>query len=104
VRGEGASLARAAELFSAAANLESSRNKYRGVLRSLTRHYQAEGVSLCSQLSHPLLLSYQAALAPLSPSTRHHRLLLIRQFLRFLESSGWAEPGLHGAIRLPPLP
>jgi len=98
------SLLFAMELFSAAANQESSKEEYRGVLRSLRRHLEREGVSLCSELSWPKLFSYQASLAHLAPSTRHHRLLLIRQFLRFLEGCGWAGPGLERAIRLQPLP
>ena len=101
---EESSLAGAAELFSSAANEESSKKEYRGVLRTLTRHCEREGVLLCRELSWPCLYSYQASLAPLAPSTRHHRLLLIRQFLRFLEGCGWVERGLEGAIRLPPLP
>ena len=55
-------------------------------------------------MSWPALLSYQAALSPLAPSTRHHRLLLVRQFLHFLEESGWAPAGLARSLRVPPLP
>jgi integrase len=74
------------------------------VLRSLLRHCQKEGISLCSELRFPHLYSYQASLAYLAPTTRHHRLLLTRQFLRFLEGCGWASPGLEKAIRIQPLP
>jgi integrase/recombinase XerC len=102
--GEDRSLRFAMELFCSAANQESSKQEYRGVLRSLGRHLDQAGISRCSELSWPQLFSYQASLAPLAPTTRHHRLLLIRQFLRFLEGCGWAEPGLERAIRLPPLP
>ena len=98
------SLLFAMELFSAAANQESSKEEYRGVMRSLRRHLEGEGVCFCSELSWPQLFSYQASLSHLAPSTRHHRLLLIRQFLRFLEGCGWARPGLERAIRLQPLP
>jgi integrase/recombinase XerC len=98
------SLLFAVELFSSAANQESSKSEYRGVLRSLLRHCEAEGVAYCSELRFPHLYSYQAALAPLAPTTRHHRLLLIRQFLRFLEGCGWSERGLEKAIRIQPLP
>jgi len=93
----------AAELFSSAANEETSKQEYRGVLRSLLRHLEKEGVSLCSELSWPHLYSYQASLAYLATTTRHHRLLLTRQFLRFLEGCGWAERGLERAIRIQPL-
>lgn len=93
----------AAELFSSAANEETSKQEYRGVLRSLLRHLEKEGVSLCSELSWPHLYSYQASLAYLAPTTRHHRLLLTRQFLRFLEGCGWGERGLERAIRIQPL-
>ena len=102
--GEDRSLRFAMELFCSAANQESSKQEYRGVLRSLGRHLDQAGISRCSELSWPWLFSYQASLSYLAPSTRHHRLLLIRQFLRFLEGCGWAEPGLERAIRLPPLP
>jgi len=98
------SLLFALELFSSAANQESSKEEYRGVLRSLWRHCQKEGISYCSELQFPQLYSYQASLAYLAPTTRHHRLLLTRQFLRFLEGCGWASPGLEQAIRIQPLP
>lgn len=91
-------------MFSSAANQESSKQEYRGVLRSLLRHCEREGVGYCSELRFPHLYSYQASLAYLAPSTRHHRLLLIRQFLRFLEGCGWSERGLDKAIRMQPLP
>ena len=97
------SLLFAAELFSSAANQESSRKEYRGVLRSLLRHCEGQGVFFCRELSWSNLYSYQASLAYLAPTTRHHRLLLTRQFLRFLEGCGWAERGLERAIRLQPL-
>jgi integrase/recombinase XerC len=98
------SLLFAIELFSSAANQESSKQEYRGVLRSLLRHCQDEGIGYCSELRFPHLYSYQASLAHLAPTTRHHRLLLTRQFLRFLEGCGWCESGLEKAIRLQPLP
>ena len=98
------SLLFAAELFSSAANKETSKQEYRGVLRSLLRHLEQEGVSRCSELSWPQLYSYQASIASLAPTTRHHRLLLIRQFLRFLEGCGWSERGLGRAHRVQPLP
>lgn len=104
VGGAERSLLFALELFSSAANQESSKEEYRAVLRSLWRHCQKEGISLCSELQFPHLYSYQASLAYLAPSTRHHRLLLTRQFLRFLEGCGWCSPGLEKAIRLQPLP
>ena len=98
------SLLFAAELFASAANRKSSQEEYRGVLRSLLRHLAREGIARCSELSWPALYSYQAAITGLAPTTRHHRLLLIRQFLRFLEGCGWAERGLERAIRLQPIP
>lgn len=102
--GSDRSLLFAAELFSSAANEPSSKQEYRGVLRTLLRHCQQEGVFFCRELGFPHLYTYQAGLGQLAPSTRHHRLLLIRQFLRFLEGCGWAERGLERAIRLQPLP
>ncbi|HVB52683.1 MAG TPA: tyrosine-type recombinase/integrase [Candidatus Acidoferrales bacterium] len=98
------SLLFAIELFSSAANQESSKKEYRGVLGTLLRHLENEGVFFCSEISWPHLYSYQASLSDLAASTRHHRLLLCRQFLRFLEGCGWAERGLALAIRLQPLP
>jgi integrase len=98
------SLLFAAELFSAAANQESSKKEYRGVLRSLLLHLAENDVTACAQLDWEHLYQYQASLARLAPTTRHHRLLLVRQFLRFLAGCGWAEPDLERAIRLQPLP
>ncbi|MHB8324529.1 MAG: tyrosine-type recombinase/integrase [Candidatus Dormibacteria bacterium] len=93
-----------AELFSRSTGKESSSREYRGVLLSFTRFAKGEGVCLCSDLDFPLLLSYQASLSQLAPSTRHHRLLFLRQFLRFAERSRLARPGLAEGLRLQPLP
>jgi len=73
-------------------------------MRSLRRHLVGEGVFSCSQLSWFQLFSYQASISQLAPSSRHHRLLLIRQVRRFLEGCGWGDRGLERAIRRPPLP
>lgn len=100
----GPTLEEAARLFSDASPKEGSRREYWGVLRALLRHLEGEGVSRCSELSWAPLLSYQATLRPLSPTTRHHRLLLTRQFLRFLGGCQFADPKLEGALRLQPPP
>ena len=92
------------ELFSKSTGKESSSREYRGVLLSFSRFARGEGIVLCSELDFPLLLAYQASLAWLAPSTRRHRLLFLRQFLRFAERSRLVRPGLADGLRVQPVP
>ena len=92
-----------ADLFAASTGLESSSREYRGVLRSFTSFAEARGARSARALRPTLLLRYQAELSRLAPSTRHHRLLLLRQFLRYLERSGLCPGGLPEVLRIQPL-
>lgn len=97
-------LSELALLFAASTGRQSSAHEYQGVLGSFTRFAGAEGAQLAPELNLTILLRYQAGLARFAPSTRHHRLLLVRQFLRYLERSRLCEEGLSQGIRLQPLP
>ena len=92
-----------AELFAASTGRASSSREYLGVLRSFAAFATAWGEGSPSQLSPTLLLHYQAQLGRLAPTTRHHRLLLVRQFLRYLERSGLCQRGLPEVLRIQPL-
>ncbi len=91
-------------LFAKGTGRATSAREYQGVLAAFSRFAGSAGVTLASAVDPPLLVRYQIDLLRLAPSTRHHRLLLLRQFLRFAESSGLCRPGLPSAIRLQPLP
>ena len=97
-------LAELCALFAQSTGRPSSAREYRGVLGAFTRFAHAEGVTSPAAVDPTLLARYQIELLQLAPSTRHHRLLLLRQFLRFAESSRLCPPGLSTAIRLQPLP
>jgi integrase len=92
------------ELFAASTGRLSSSREYRGVLLSFSRFAEEQGVTRGLDLDFPLLLAYEASLSPLAPSTRHHRLLFLRQFLRFLERSRLTRKGLSLALRVQPMP
>ncbi len=92
-----------ADLFAASTGRASSSREYRSVLRSFAAFATERGEGLPDQLSPTLLLHYQAQLAQLAPTTRHHRLLLVRQFLRYLERSGLCQRGLPEVLRIQPL-
>ena len=92
------------ELFAASTGRLSSSREYRGVLLSFSRFAEERGVSRGQDLDFPLLLAYEASLGPLAPSTRHHRLLFLRQFLRFLERSRLTREGLSLGLRVQPVP
>ena len=92
------------ELFAASTGRLSSSREYRGVLLSFSRFAEERGVSRGQELDFPLLLAYEASLGHLAPSTRHHRLLFLRQFLRFLERSRLTRAGLSEVLRVQPVP
>ena len=93
-----------AELFARSSGRASSTREYRGVLRSFCLFAAEAGVTSTRQLDLPLVLAYQGSLARLAPSTRHHRLLLVRQLLRFGEQARLTPPGLAAGVRIQPLP
>jgi len=97
-------LSEAAELFASGTGRASSSREYRGVLRSLVRFAGQRGVVGAGDLDLALVVAYQAGLQPLAATTRHHRLLLVRQFLRFTQAAGLTRPGLAEGIRIQPLP
>ncbi len=92
-----------ADLVAASTGRGSSSREYRGVLRSFALFATAHGGSAPQDLSPTLLLRYQVELSRLAPTTRHHRLLLLRQFLRYLERSGLCQRGLPEMLRIQPL-
>jgi integrase len=103
-RSSSCSLLELAELFARSTGRASSTKEYRGVLRSLVLFAAQREVASSRQLDLSLVVAYQASLAGLAPSTRHHRLLLLRQFLRFSEQAKLAPSGLAAGIRIQPLP
>ncbi len=96
-------LAAAAELFASSTGRASSSKEYQGVLRSFVRFAAEQGVTRGEEVDLALVIRYQASLAQLAASTRHHRLLLLRQFLRFTEQAGISPKGLASGIRIQPL-
>ena len=97
-------LTAAAELFASSTGRASSSKEYQGVLRSLVCFAAERGVTRGEAVDLALVIRYQASLAQLAASTRHHRLLLLRQFLRFTEQARISPEGLAFGIRIQPLP
>jgi integrase len=104
ISGEELTVEELVELFAASTGRPSSSREYRGVLLSFSRFAGERGVTRGLDLDFPLLLAYEASLTRLAPSTRHHRLLFLRQFLRFLERSRLVREGLSRGLRVQPLP
>jgi integrase/recombinase XerD len=71
----------------------------------------AAGVDQLAGVDRDLLREFQVAMArggrgakPLSPQTRHRRLVALRSFLRFCAREDWTQGDLGVAIDLPKLP
>lgn len=97
----------AAEFCAPAANQESSKEEYWEVLRSLGRHLDSEGVSVCSQLPWPRLTTNAVsrtrrrfllgARVPGSRAAQHSQLALERAGGDWLEPAG-PTPALLGTV------
>ncbi|MHB8331765.1 MAG: hypothetical protein ACYDEA_06165, partial [Candidatus Dormibacteria bacterium] len=60
----------------------------------LARYAATQGELSCAQLSIRTVLSFQAQMQGLAPSTLRHQRLLLRQLLQRLEEAGWTQAGL----------
>jgi len=69
----------------------------------LARFAATQGELKCAQLSILTVLSFQAQMQGLAPSTLRHQRLLLRQLLQRLEEAGWTQAGLSSQVLVPRL-
>ncbi len=90
----------AAQLFCDSHASPATARSYRTALARLTDFCHAEEVTACQELTPSLLAQYQATLGDLAPSTRWHRLAVVRAFLSWASSAGWCDLACSDVIRL----
>ncbi|MHB8324559.1 MAG: tyrosine-type recombinase/integrase [Candidatus Dormibacteria bacterium] len=79
----------AARLFCDSHASPATARSYRTALTRLTDFCHAEEVTACRELTPSLLAVYQSTLGDLAPSTRWHRMSVVRAFLRWASRAGW---------------
>ena len=93
------SLEAAAQLFCDSHSSPATARSYRTALARLTDFCHGLDVSSCMELTPSLLAEYQGTLAGLAPSTRWHRLSVVRAFLSWASSAGWCDLACSDVIR-----
>ena len=93
------SLEGAARLFCDSHSSPATARSYHTALTRLTDFCHAREVAACTELTPSLLAEYQATLGDLAPSTRWHRLAVVRAFLGWASTAGWCAPACSEVIR-----
>ncbi|HUY61139.1 MAG TPA: site-specific integrase [Candidatus Dormibacteraeota bacterium] len=94
-------LAEAAALHARLRPSPLTQRENRDCLLQFCRFAQLRQEGSCSELTALTVLSFQGEMAGLAPSTRQHRLRLLRGFLLRLEAAGWARAGLAAQVLVP---
>ncbi len=96
---QGLSLEAAAQLFCDSHSSPVTVRSYRTALTRLTHFCHAREALACTELTPSLLAEYQSTLGDLAPSTRWHRLSVVRAFLSWASSAGWCDLACSHVIR-----
>jgi len=96
---QGFSLGAAAQLFCDSHSSPATARSYRRALAGFAGFCDAQEVTAWSELTPSVLAKYPATLAGLAPSTRWHRLAVVRAFLRWASQAGWCDPACSHLIR-----
>lgn len=89
----------AAQLFCDSRSSPATARSYRTALTRLTDFCSSRAVATCAELTPSLLAEYQGTLGDLAPSTRWHRLSVVRAFLSWASSAGWCDLACSDVIR-----
>ena len=95
----GVAVEEAVRIFCASHSSSATARSYRTALARLTDFCHGLDVSSCMELTPSVLAEYQATLGDLAPSTRWHRLSVVRAFLRWASSAGWCGAACSDVIR-----
>ena len=96
---KGVAVEEAVRLFCDCHSSPATARSYRTALARLADFCHAREVTACTELTPSLLAEYQGTLGDLAPSTRWHRLSVVRAFLRWASSAGWCDLSCSDVIR-----
>ena len=97
--GDSVAVEEAARLFCDSHSSPATARSYRTALAGFARFCDAREVTAWSELTPALLARYSATLGDLAPSTRWHRLSVVRAFLGWASTAGWCDPACSDVIR-----
>ena len=89
----------AVRIFCASHSSSATARSYRTALARLTDFCHSLDVRSCIELAPSVLAAYQATLGDLAPSTRWHRLSVVRAFLGWASTAGWCDLACSDVIR-----
>ncbi len=96
---DGVAVGEAARLFCDSHSSPATARSYRTALAGFTDFCDAQEVTAWSELTPALLAQYPATLGDLAPSTRWHRLSVVRAFLSWASTAGWCDLACSDVIR-----
>jgi len=88
----------AADLFCKSCATPATSRSYRAALSTLVKACSDQGVTEWSALTPSVVTAFPASLAGLAASTRHHRLSVVKAFLRWAAQAGWCDPACAAII------
>ncbi|HUY55604.1 MAG TPA: tyrosine-type recombinase/integrase [Candidatus Nanopelagicaceae bacterium] len=81
----------AVDLFCQSCATPATSRSYRAALSPFLNACSDRGVIECSQVTPSVIASFPASLAGLAASTRHHRLSVVKAFLRWTAKAEWCD-------------
>ena len=96
---DGVAVGEAARLFCDSHSSPATARSYRTALARFTDFCDGREVTTCTELTPSLLAEYQSTLGDLAPSTRWHRLSVVRAFLTWASTAGWCGAACTDVIR-----
>ncbi len=85
------SLADAVELACRSCATPATARSYRAALSAFARVCADQGVTQCSEIDPSVTAAFPASLTGLAAATRHHRLAVVKAFLRWAAQAGWCD-------------
>ena len=85
------SLAEAVELACGSCATPATARSYRAALSAFARVCADQGVTQCSEIDPSVTAAFPASLTGLAAATRHHRLAVVKAFLRWAAQAGWCD-------------
>ena len=85
------SLADAVELACRSCATPATARSYRAALSGFARVCADQGVTQCSEIDPSVTAAFPASLTGLAAATRHHRLAVVKAFLRWAAQAGWCD-------------
>ncbi|HUY24252.1 MAG TPA: tyrosine-type recombinase/integrase [Candidatus Saccharimonadales bacterium] len=97
-RDAGPSLADAVELACRSCATPATARSYRAALSAFAKVCADQGVTQCSEIDPSVTAAFPASLTGRSAATRHHRLAVVKAFLRWAAQAGWCDSACAALI------